>query len=204
MQDQGLFAQVILKTICDAEDPPSATDTRQKVKAANRIPICRPPLGHQLAYGNVHNGTCQLLYAPLQLHLCRRKAFQIQLLAIEEQEIKKCFNKKFELLRIDKDKLICKIEEQLARVSAIQTELGATQYPADIVPVSEEEESRWIRVEPHELTATKWLSLAERCASGEQQLYIACCVLTHDSACECFPSWPPVQAAPQGRSKTNS
>lgn len=180
-----------MTTLSDAEDPPNATDQRQQAKASNSINIRRQPLGHEMAYGNVHNGICQLLYAPLQLHLCRRKASQVHLLAVEEREIQSCFNKRFESLRKDKDRVLCKMEEQLARICAIQTELGATQYPEDIILVPEDDESRWIRVEPHELTATKWLSLAERCESREQQLEITCGPLTHYSACDSFPSWRP-------------
>lgn len=143
--------------------PPNQISQLPSDPAAINLTTLTQANSHHLAYANVHNGRCQLLYAPLQLHLHRRKTTQLHLLALEEQAIYRSFNERFCSLRKVKDKCLGKIEEQLARISSIQTELGLSRLPADIAAVPEEDESSWIRVDAHEVKALQWLPAAERC-----------------------------------------
>lgn len=166
LEEQGLFATVSKTTTHAAADDEATvgTDMKQQVQIVNCAHAYGQRPGHELAFAKLHNGACSLLYAPLQLHLHRRKLSQLHLLVVEEKEIRRSFNDEFDALRKNKAKILGKMEEQVQRIRSIQTELGASRYPADIVKIPEEEEANWIRIEPHELKAQQWPSPSQRCA----------------------------------------
>ena len=115
-----------------------------------------------IAYSDVKNGACEDLYSPFQQHLLRRKLAQIRLLATEVVELRRSYNEKFDAVCASKEAAIAKIEGNLERVGAIQVELGQTLMPAWLSSSSEEDETRCVRVEPHEMTTSPWISPAQR------------------------------------------
>jgi len=120
LQDQGVFAAVALIPVADPEDTATIGSTQHDMSASNSLATINANR-QDLAYADVHNGKCRLLYAPLQLHLRRRKVSQLQLLTLEEQVIYTDFNEKFCALRKGKDQLLGKIAGKLARVALRHT-----------------------------------------------------------------------------------
>eukprot|EP00892_Ulva_mutabilis_P005361 jgi/Ulvmu1/3197/UM015_0238.1 len=162
LQHHGIFAAVERACVSHAADAATTVDDQNSVPAAINVSTVRQADSQHLAHTRVYNGKCHLLYAPFQLHLHRRKIAQLQLLVLEELAARSSFNYKFRILKESKGKTLEKIEEQLARISSIQVELGFAHVSADLVPAPEEDEARLIQVEAHELKALEWLPSAER------------------------------------------
>lgn len=117
----------------------------------------------QLAFSDVRNGSSEHLYAPLQQHLIRRKLSHIRLLTAEVVELRSSYNQKFDTVRASKEAAVAKIEGNLERVNAIQAELGLKTMPHWSSWSTAEDETRCVRVDPHEMTTSAWISAAERC-----------------------------------------
>jgi hypothetical protein len=115
-----------------------------------------------LAFADIRNGTSELLYAPLQQHLPKRKCLMIWTLEAEVAAIRQDYNKKFDAVSAKKEATVHKIEGNLDRVKAIQTELGMAKLPSGLDPTPDEDEGRHVRVDTHELTTSEWLYPAKR------------------------------------------
>jgi hypothetical protein len=118
-----------------------------------------------IAYSDVRNGASGNLYSPFQLHLLRRKIAQIRLLSIEVMELRRSYNQKFAAVSVSKEAAVAKIEGNLERICVIQNELKLTAMPNWVSSSSDEDETRCIRVEPHEMSTSPWMTAAQRYSS---------------------------------------
>lgn len=118
----------------------------------------------QFALACVCNGACGHLYAPLQLHLPRRKRMQLHLLALEAEVAETTFNTAFAAAAAAKRGACDRIAELLERVKAIQADLGAAEMPRALAEAPEEDVEWHLRVEDSEVDAPRWLSESARCA----------------------------------------
>ena len=128
--------------------------------ASLRNELNAPP---ELALAELHSGACGLLYAPLQLHLVRRKRAQIALLQLEEAALRRELNRKFEALRKQKRECADRVAEHVARVAELQRILeapGAPRYEADDAV---EDVDAALEVTEGEVGVPRWLSPAQRC-----------------------------------------
>jgi hypothetical protein len=115
-----------------------------------------------LALADATNCICGLLYAPLQLHLHRRKRLQVQLLQAEAATVTAQFNGEFAGVVRLKRSCADKLAELLDRVRSIQLDLQCSQMPAALPEAPEEDVQRHLRVSDSEVTSPKWLSEADR------------------------------------------
>ena len=164
MQDRGLCATIEVHGFDGADESaegdagahdyaPHFSETSRTMSTTFRTSI---------ACSDVKNGACEDLYSAFQQHLLRRKLAQIRLLATEVIALRHAYNQKFDAVCASKEAAIAKIEGNLERIGAIQVELGQTLIPTWLPSSSEEDETRCLRVEPHEMTTSPWISPAQR------------------------------------------
>jgi hypothetical protein len=124
--------------------------------------LVRP--AQKFALAAVHNGVSQVLYAPLQLHLERRKRAQVILLKHEVSTLRSRFNQRFEDLQGRKRQCLNAVAERVARIAEIQKNLECSAAPEGLQEDGREDVEALIRVQDHEVNVPKWLSPADRYA----------------------------------------
>ena len=177
MAERGLAAAVpIHRGVVGADDD---GDSSAAAPRSSRASLARPSTASmdpaslrdelnaplELALAELHSGACGLLYAPLQLHLPRRKRTQIALLELEEVVVRAEFNRRFGALREQKRECADRVAEHVARVADIQRLLeapGAPRYEADDAV---EDVDAALDVTGDEVGVPRWLSPAARCVS---------------------------------------
>jgi hypothetical protein len=173
--ERGLMAEVLPHTDAMSDAPPDSTKrqlshastrTRQSglsmdpTSLANALSTA-PALA--LALANLHNGACGALYAPLQLHLERRKRTQLLLLRHEEAALRSSFNSKFDAARKQNRECLDKVAERAARIADIQRNLGCAAVPRTLRVDAREDVDAQLAVADGEIDAAKWLCATERC-----------------------------------------
>lgn len=169
---------------------PSAASTDP---ASLRVAVNAPP---DLALADLHNGTCGLLYAPLQLHLERRKRTQLALLQFEEGALRREFNDKFERARKAKRECADKVADRLARVADVQRTLEASEMPKYDVDDAADDVDHALDVTDNEISVPRWLSPADRYAHVDRHTLSSACQREHAWSCFSTSTQPadPVQA----------
>jgi hypothetical protein len=119
-------------------------------------------LEDNLALTDVTDSLSGLLYAPLHLHLPRRKHLQVLLLHAEAAAVTARFNT--ESARVARQRRACadKIVDLLDRVKSIQRELQCSEMPTALPEAADDDAQRFLRVSDSEVAAPKWISGADR------------------------------------------
>ena len=118
-----------------------------------------------LALAGLRGGATGALYAPLQLHLPRRKRAQLLLLQREEAALRDAFNVKFAAVKKLKQDTLDKVAERGARVAEIQRGLDLQVAPQVPQPDACEDIDALLEVTDGEVSVPKWTSEEERCAA---------------------------------------